>query len=269
MLFVSDFSKIKNFLTRIAIGFVIGASMMIPGLSGGTAAILFGVFYQIMEAVNNIFKKFKSNFLYLLPFAVGGIIGFVLSSLPIKFLLDNFKFQFSFFIIGIILGSVNIFFKNKDLNFKNMIMTILGIILVLCQSIIKNNYINVDENYLFICIIGLLSAIALILPGISFTNILISFGCYESFVINVSQFNVLYLIMFAVSLVMGTSLFSNIIMKVYKKYPDSVDMLLSGLIIASIFDLYQGMPGGIEMFQCILLLIGGFCSSFALSGAKK
>jgi len=269
MLFVSDFSKIKNFLTRIVIGFVIGASMIIPGLSGGTAAILFGVFYQIMEAVNNIFKKFKSNFFYLIPFVIGGIIGFVLSSLPIKFLLENFKFQFSFFIIGIILGSVNVFFKNKDLNFKNMIMTILGIILVLCQSIIKNNYINVDENYLFICIIGLLSAIALILPGISFTNILISFGCYESFVINVSQFNVLYLIMFAVSLVMGTALFSNIIMKVYKKYPDSVDMLLSGLIIASIFDLYQGMPGGIEMFQCILLLIGGFCSSFALSGAKK
>jgi len=55
MLFVSDFSKIKNFLTRIVIGFVIGASMIIPGLSGGTAAILFGVFYQIMEAVNNIF----------------------------------------------------------------------------------------------------------------------------------------------------------------------------------------------------------------------
>ena len=68
----------SNLLQNAMIGFVIGTSMLIPGMSGGSIAVLLGVYDKLLCAFSDFFKNVKNNFFYLFSILIGGIIGFLL-----------------------------------------------------------------------------------------------------------------------------------------------------------------------------------------------
>ncbi len=269
MFFITNINKIKQFFTRILYGIIIGASMMIPGLSGGTAAILLGVFYEIMYHVNSFVKNTLKSLKYLLPYALGGVIGLILSCYPLRYIINNYEIFFIYFIIGIIFGSVKNFCRKIKCNIKSILLVVFGIVLVLLQTLLKQTYIDNDKNILFLIFIGLLSAIALILPGISFTNILITFGYYDVFVESIIDLDVLFLLVFGASLLCGIIGFSGIIMKLYNKSPNNTNLVLSGLMLGSIIEIHTKFPNPNDIFECILLLIGGFCCSLIFTAIEK
>ncbi len=269
MFFVANINKIKYFFTRVFFGFIIGASMMIPGLSGGTAAILLGVFYEIMNSVDCFLEKTINSIIHLFPYALGGLFGLVVTCYPLKYILNNYETYFIFFVIGIILGSMKTFWKNSKFSLKSFSFVLIGFIIVVFQNFIKRFYVSAEKSILFLFVIGILSAVALILPGISFTNILISFGYYDKFVDSINNFDLIFISVFVASLIFGVVLFSKMIMKIYNKSPDNTNLVLSGLMLGSILEIYPGFPEFNIIIECILLLVGGFCCSLALGGIEK
>ena len=75
---ISAMIKMKNKKTILTSskGLLIGASMLVPGVSGGTMAIILGIYDELIHSVNNIFKDFKKSFFFLLKFCIGAGIGF-------------------------------------------------------------------------------------------------------------------------------------------------------------------------------------------------
>ena len=96
-------------------GFVVGATMMVPGVSGGSMAMILGIYDQLISSVSSFFKDIKKNFMYLLQFGLAGIIGIVLCARPIMGIIDRFPVVSMFFFIGLVFGSVPMLYKKAKI----------------------------------------------------------------------------------------------------------------------------------------------------------
>lgn len=74
----------KTWCKSAVLGFFIGLAVIVPGISGSVVAIIFKLYDAFIFAVSNLFKRFKQCFTFLLPIAMGMIIGLVAGFLPCK-----------------------------------------------------------------------------------------------------------------------------------------------------------------------------------------
>ena len=94
--------------------------MLVPGVSGGTMAIILGIYDKLISAVSNIFVSFKKSFLFLLQILCGGLVGvFALSGL-ILWLIELWKLPMTYFFIGAIAGSIPMLVKKSDIKLKKL-----------------------------------------------------------------------------------------------------------------------------------------------------
>ncbi|MGN0027068.1 MAG: undecaprenyl phosphate translocase family protein, partial [Clostridium sp.] len=91
---------IKNFLKGVAISI----SQIVPGVSGGTIAMILGIYDKLLHAVNNIVKDFKNQYKILLQVGIGAIFGIFLFSNIVKTLFDKYPIPIGYLFIGVILG---------------------------------------------------------------------------------------------------------------------------------------------------------------------
>ena len=259
----------KKLLKNIAFGAIIGASILVPGMSGGTTALILGIYSRIIAAIDELFSDFKKNFPYLLTLTVGAAVGFYVCSFPIKFILDRYSFEFSFFVIGVIAGSLPVFIKGTGkFKLKYLIYIIIGAVLTLLVDMSAGVRLGNTDNAVTFIIVGLLSAVALILPGISLTYILIAFGYYDALIIAVNSMDILFLLKFGTVVILGIFAFTKVLNIAYKKYPVSINMMILGMVAASVKQIFIRLPVNGEVTACFLLLVGGFSVSllFGLLG---
>ncbi len=271
MFITFNFKNYLIFLKRIIFGVLIGASVMVPGLSGGTTALILGEFTKILTATEQLFKNFKKSFVYLFPLSVGGILGVYFSSVIINFFIVDYYIYFSFAVIGIIAGSIPVFLpqKNKVPHVKKILYIFLGAAPVIIGHIMSNKNIFSSENVFVTIFIGMICAVALILPGISLTNILICFGCYQKLIDALSNLDFSYIFIFGSSLLLGIVLTIKMISNAYKYYENEIKLVLLGMVCCSIIDVLTVLPQPSEIIPCVLLLIAGAIISFFVSCFSK
>ena len=95
-----------EFFLAMAQGAIIGAAGIIPGASGGVLAVSMGIYRSIVNAVLSLLKDFRKNFLYLLPFGLGGVAGILLTARGLAFLLANHRGALMYALMGMVLGGV-------------------------------------------------------------------------------------------------------------------------------------------------------------------
>ena len=109
-------------------GLLIGASMLVPGVSVGTMAILLGIYDELICSVNNIFKDFKKSFFFLFKFCIGAVIGFILFARLISTALDKYERPVMYLFIGAILGGIPLLIKQSEIKKNNIKQIIFGAI---------------------------------------------------------------------------------------------------------------------------------------------
>ena len=102
----------KNFIKGIIVGFG-GVS---PGLSGSVLMVIFGLYEKVVSSIGSIFKKFKENLLFLFPILSGCVVGVLAFSKLIDFLLEKFPMQTRYTFLGLILGTLPLFYKEVRKN---------------------------------------------------------------------------------------------------------------------------------------------------------
>ena len=100
-----------EFLSRVLKGLVVGVANIIPGVSGGTMAVVMGIYDRLIGAVSDLRRDFKNSLLYLFPIGIGAVLGIVLFSHLIKFLLEGYPMPTNLFFLGLILGSIPMIFR--------------------------------------------------------------------------------------------------------------------------------------------------------------
>ncbi len=261
-------------------GAVIGGSMLLPGLSGGTLAILLGIYDKLIKSVSDITKRIdiKRNLLFLSIFSLGGLIGAVCFSHILSSVLLLWGFYLSFLFMGAVIGTVPIIYKQSGverLSLKDVIFTAVGVAISVSINLIPENIMNIADinsfsEFLLLFIAGIFIAIALILPGISVSYTFLILGIYQRVIDAVKNFDILYIFPIAFGCIVGILSFTRLLDFLMTRFTRPVYMIISGFVISCIPRVFPGMPTGAGYILAIpLLLIGFFVVYFVAGKVQK
>ena len=221
--------KIRYFIA----GIFIGLSELLPGISGATVALMFGVYEKLLEFL----RKFE-NFNLILPLLFGMILSvFVFSSL-INFLYETHTNTFNIFIALIMIG-YGIFlvistFLNEDIDKgkKFFINLFLAILIGFYLASFHSNA-NQELNPLLLALFGFIACSFLLFPGISGSAFLLSVGAYPLIIGSISNIDFGILFPFGIGMLMALVLMPRLINKAYKKFGKSMLVFFGGLIFSA------------------------------------
>lgn len=259
---------IKNFLK----GIIISISQVVPGVSGGTIAMVLGIYDKLLHAVNNILRDFKNQYKILFQVGIGAGVGILIFSNLISILLEKYSIELGYLFIGIILGGAPLMFRKANVNgFSklNLCYLILGIIAVLLMSNGSTDSSTIITSinlltFVKLFLAGIIIAIALILPGISGSFILLVLGLYNTVITAVTEFNIPILIPILLGGIVGTLGTAKIIENLLNKFPGQTYMLIGGFILGSVFGVFPGF-GGTDSLIGVVLGIIGFVATYYVS----
>lgn len=229
----------KNFL----IGLLAGIGNIIPGVSGSALLIIFNAYDKAIEAISNIFKNFKKNFLFLLPLGLGIVIGTYAFSKVISYLITNHEVITRIVFLFLILGTIPSLFKRidkKNYKMSNIIPFIITFILGVLLLILKTNSTQLVIETLNIKTIaillgsGLILACSTIIPGVSSTILLNMIGVYETYLLAISNLKISILTPIIIGFVVGVFLLSKLINYLLKNYYNYTFFAILGFVIATI-----------------------------------
>ena len=273
------------FLILILKGFLIGIAFIIPGVSGGTLAIYLGVYQKLLDSISNIFSDFKNSVKFLMPLFLGIAISVISLAKLFSILLNWNSFIVLFFFLGLILGGIKYIYQKanvKKISLSTGIAFIISFALLLFIIIIDKtkaglgiDYFNFSFwTYLLIFSLGMISAITMIVPGISGSAVLLVLGFYTAIVSNVVGnildfsnlgYNLQVIIPFALGALAGIMIFSKLISISLSKFPKETYFAILGFIIASLIGVFleikdpstaSSFSNQVPIYENLLIFIG-------------
>ena len=252
----------KNFFK----GIIVGIGGVAPGLSGSVLLVIFGLYQKTINAIGTIFKDFKKNLCFLIPLFLGFGVGVLLFSKVVNFLLNNFEAPTRFAFLGLILGTLPLFWKEvkkEGFSKKYYIAIVAGLIVAILLFYFNANLFPVvtEPNLFQSVILGVAVAGSSIVPGVDSAAILSSLGLYELYVKSVAELNFAILIPAGVGLGLGVLVISFIVNKLIKHCYTLTFSIIFGLFLSIIPKVLNGSC--IEGFNIgsIFFVIFGFLFS--------
>jgi putative membrane protein len=284
--------EIRNTVDYIKLffkGVFMGIADAIPGVSGGTIALLLGIYEELISTIsglnfslvtklkNNGFKSFweslNGNFLITLVLGIGiSLILFV--KISANLLTSHPLYVWSFF-LGLILATVYVIYKLiESWNLVNIISTLL---MIAFSIILTSDSLDIsdDTNLFYILICGIIASSAMILPGISGSLILVILGVYKILVEALDNLDIRIITSFIVGAIIGVISFSKILKWLFRNYKSLAYSIMLGLVIGSIEKIwpwnksFSAELSNLDLFVSISLVILGFIIVFLLEKRKK
>ncbi len=256
-----------SWLINILKGLWVGSTMTVPGVSGGTMAVVVGIYEDLIYAINGLKKEPKEHIIFLLQFVFGAGAGFLVFAKMITALLENTttSSMTKLFFCGVVIGGIPLLVRKSQIEKiegRHIVCLVVGAAMVLSMSLLPMGLFVAGSGITFWIlqfVAGMIIAIALILPGISVTHILYIMGLYEVVLQKVYALQLVSLIPLAVGAFFGTFLTADLLEKGIKRYPQEVYMAIVGFVAGS---LVQLIPRG----QVEMPLWGGVIAVFGFVG---
>lgn len=287
-------SKVKECLKDGAVGAGIGCAVIVPGISGGTIALVTGAFKKIVTAVDKLFSKlFWKNLAIFIPFGIGAVLAIAALYFPITLAFEHCMLAIVCLFAGFMVGSVPSVtdkIKDKKPNCTEIAFCLAGFILVVLFGVLSllfnlNSAVletfNNNPWYLYpiLLFVGIISSTGLIVPGFSGSMLLMVIGFYDKILNLVKQipsqpgWSILRLFTFAVGVLLGFVLFSKLMKKLFEKHPRIANFVVLGFLVGSIiaiyvndqmFDYLKSSLGTLDYVLSPIFLIVGFVISYLI-----
>ena len=225
-----------------------GAANVIPGVSGGTIALITNIFERLINSIKSFnflaikllftgkikdFIKYTDLY-FLISILLGVLIAIISLAKIFDYLFTNYPVYIWAYFFGLVLASV--FFVGKTVGkwtFSVIISFIVGTSIAVLVSIL--NPATENQNFFYLIICGVVAICSMILPGLSGSFILILMGNYQLVAIDaINERNVEILLPVAIGAAGGLLLFSHILSWVFKNYRNQTISLLTGFILGSV-----------------------------------
>lgn len=270
-------NKSDSLAIRMIKGLVIGASMLVPGASGGTMAIILGIYDDLIHAVSTLRQNLKENAILLGQFTLAVSAGIVIFSGPMLSAVTMWNKPMMFLFMGAIIGSIPpLYRKVKVSRIKpaNMVVAAIGMALGIIMMFLPAGIFKVGEdfnliNFLVITFAGIIIAIALVLPGISASYILLMMGIYDMTLNSIREVDLLFLTPLALGVLAGTFLTAGLLERAMKRHPQFTYMLIIGFMLGSLFEVFPGLPESNELVYCVLTFAAGLAAILWIGGYNK
>ena len=234
-------------LKLILAGIVIGVANVIPGVSGGTMAVVFGIYDELIGVISFNIKQIFSKWRFWLPLGLGMGIGIIAFSKIVTFLFEHFPVQTQYFFVGIVLGSIPLILKRTSLalkkeNLGNWISALVGLVIMLLMVFINtDSMVSIIQTELTfglgakLLVGGALAAFAMIIPGISGSFLMVILGVYSTIIAAISDFNLPIICVVAVGVIIGIFAGAKGVQVLLGKFPNQTYGAIFGLVIGSVF----------------------------------
>jgi putative membrane protein len=273
--------RIKETLVVLIQGGIIGVANIIPGVSGGTLAVVLGIYDRLIESLACFFsfpEKRKEYVFFLMKLTLGALGAILLLANLMDFLLTR-HFQLTMFaFMGLICGGVpSIWRSHADMRVekKRALFFLLGILVVLIPSLLGSDtasdagtaeqasaVVSTWQAYALLFVAGFLAGGGMIVPGVSGSFILVLLGQYAIIIAAIKGLSVLPLLCVSIGAASGILVFSSIIKRCLEKAPAETYYFILGLLAVSFFEIFPGLPSGV-LFSVLAFLI--FCAGTAAS----
>ncbi|HPO77885.1 putative membrane protein [Thermoclostridium caenicola] len=239
--------KLKDDLMIMLKGYIIGSSMSVPGVSGSTMAILLGIYDRLISSISRFLKDIKGNVLFLLKFCIGAGAGICTLSFLIKWLLEKFPIPVSVFFLGAVVGGIPALYKKtkeSPFRFSSGLYFLLGFIIVISIGFIPAGSIDISfdsglTHYLMLLVTGVVIALALVLPGISTSHMLLVLGMYDAMLDAITKFDVVYIGILGVATLIGVFLITKPIEWILNSFPHQTYWMIIGFVLGSTYEIFR------------------------------
>jgi len=235
-------------------GAAMGIAEVIPGVSGGTIALITGIYEKLLATITrfdfSLVNTFKSsgvsgvwnriNGRFLVFLFAGMLLGVVAGIFGVSYLLENYPEPLWAFFFGLILASA-IYFMRESLGggFSNLLLFFLGC--GIAYAIVTISPVRGSENLFYVFFSGAIAICALILPGISGSFILLLLGMYtvifpalKSLATDFNSQTAVMILVFALGCLTGILLFSRVLSYTFKNYEKPTIALMAGFMLGSL-----------------------------------
>lgn len=255
-----------NYIMLFLKGIIVGVANVIPGVSGGTIAVVLHIFDRMIEAINHFTRDIKKHMMFLLPLLAGAGVGVLAFSVLIDFCLEHYSLPTCGFFAGLVAGSIPLIYgmaKSKrpagksDKNY--IIYTILAFALVIFLSTLKTAeggtaVVGAVSAGLMLKAFfgGAVAAAAMIVPGISGSFMLVLMGLYnvvigyvalvKDFLLTFDMTILVSIIKFCaplgIGMILGAIVISKLIEFLMTKYHTETYYIILGLILGSLIGIF-------------------------------
>lgn len=273
--------KFKNLLEwkNIYRGMLVGAADLVPGVSGGTIAVLLGIYDQLLDSIGNFFKHPIASLKFLIPLGIGMGTVILLMSSVIEFLLHEYPQPTNFFFLGLIVGILPYLLRQADHrnNFKvpHYVIVAAATIFVIGLGFLQgsgNTELITELTFqtgIFLFFSGWLASMATLLPGISGSFVLLILGAYASIISAVSNLNIAILIPVGLGVAIGFVISSKVISYLLRRFPSNMYAVIIGLVFGSVFIIFPGFQAGlVQGILSLVTMAAGFAVA-TLLGSKN
>ena len=235
--------KLKFFLA----GFFIGIAELLPGISGSTVAVAFGIYNKIIKILSNIRIKnilgnfsdissiFRLDLLFLLISSM--LVTVILFSKIVLYFYTNYNDLFEIF-LALIMITISLFIIKNFISIINKVFLFIVIGVLFGYAINQIPDFEMSSNVLFLVLIGFIAFSFFIVPGISGSAILVTFGQYKLIIQAVAELNFLTLVPFGFGCLLSLYLMPKLISNLVDKYNEYLMSFFSGLIFIAGLNLF-------------------------------
>ena len=256
-------------------GLWIGGTMTVPGVSGGTMAILLGIYERLIAAINGLVPKRKEknywpvagkSLLFLAVFLLGAGGGMFAFAKVISGLLEQpvAGSYVRFFFLGAVAGGIPLILASarvKRFSVWCVLLPIVGAGLVYSLNFLPEEMFSLSETvgvgaFLLKFAGGILLAIALVLPGVSASQMLYTLGIYEEMMACIGELRLLPLVPIGIGTAVGIVLVTKTLETLMTRYPRQTFLIIFGFILGSIPELYPRNVEGNSLLCGVCVAVG-------------
>ena len=273
--------KFNSIFKTMFYGLCLGISLLPPGFSVATMAMILGIYEDLIGLLNDLFSKsMKDTLKPLASLAFGAIIAIAVFSWLISAAFYNFPYQTRFLFLGLIIATVPLIYKQADVkaNFKLKHYIFLIVATAITASfalggdsalVELGGDINITK-ILFLMVAGALVSSSMILPGLSGALMLILIGAYDFLLESINSLNLIVLSCVAVGGVIGLVVCGRLIKHLLENNETILYSISMGLVIGSIpVMLSYGVPSVVvDISTSLLLGIIGFAVVSVLNSKR-
>lgn len=258
---------LMNWIIKFLKGMLIGSGAILPGVSGGALAAIFGLYQPLINFLSNIRNNFINNVMFFLPVGLGGLFGLFVLATPIDYGLRFFPVFVLWGFIGAIVGTLPSLYKEagrEGRETRHIVITIVTAVLMFAFLVYANNNLNIDmaQNTVSWLFAGAIFASGMIVPGLSPSNFLIYFNLYQPLTEGIRTLDFSVIIPVSIGAVVVVLLFSKLMRKIMDVAYAGVFHFILGVVIASTaiiapeLSLYEGF-GVMDYILVVVIFLAG------------
>ena len=262
--------SIGDWLFRLVKGVFIGIGFIVPGLSGGVLAVIFGIYEPLMRFLGNLKEKFIRNVLYFIPVGIGGVIGVVAFSAVVDYAFTNYAAPFIWLFIGFISGTFPSLLKTSGKHGRKpfhwvLLVAIAAGTFFLMRWMESIQNVSIAPSFGSWLLSGALIGLGVVVPGMSPSNFLIYLGLYQPMAAGIKTLNLGVVIPLALGLILIVFLLAKLVSLLFDRAHTFMYHLILGIVIGSTLAIIPAGVSGWTIAICAVLFMIGAACSYALA----